>query len=312
MPKTWCRKWSGFIWIIGVGLLLTPAGRAQPGASAGEPLILHARVRLPVPDSGGAGKVSSSGFLIRDDALRVDPAKTAIIICDMWDQHWCRGADASRRRAGPRHEPRGRRCAGQGGVHHPRPQQLHGSLQGPSRPPARRSPPRRPRICPPTSRGGAARSPPRRRGSTPSTSRTGAATTARRARRARPGGSRSRPSRSATRTPSATRASRSGTCWRAGASTTCCSWACTRICASSAGRSACGSSPCHGKHAFLVRDLTDTMYNSRSWPYVSHFQGTERIIEHIEKFVAPTITSTDLTGGRRSGSSPTTGPARSS
>ena len=38
------------------------------------------------------------------------------------------------------------------------------------------------------------------------------------------------------------------------------------------------------------------MYNSRSWPYVSHFEGTERIIEHIEKFVAPTITSTDLTG----------------
>ena len=52
----------------------------------------------------------------------------------------------------------------------------------------------------------------------------------------------------------------------------------------------------HGKNAVLVRDLTDTMYNSRSWPYVSHFRGTERIIEHIEKFVAPTIVSTDLTG----------------
>jgi type 1 glutamine amidotransferase len=38
------------------------------------------------------------------------------------------------------------------------------------------------------------------------------------------------------------------------------------------------------------------MYNSRSWPYVSHFEGTNRIIEHIEKYVAPTITSTDLTG----------------
>src|SRR5262249_719613 len=52
-----------------------------------------------------------------------------------------------------------------------------------------------------------------------------------------------------------------------------------------------------GKKAMLGRDLTDTMYNSRSWPYVSHFRGTERIIEHIEKYVAPTITSTDLTGG---------------
>ena len=52
----------------------------------------------------------------------------------------------------------------------------------------------------------------------------------------------------------------------------------------------------HGKNVALVRDLTDTMYNSRSWPYVSHFEGTARIIEHIEKYVCPTITSTDLTG----------------
>ena len=52
----------------------------------------------------------------------------------------------------------------------------------------------------------------------------------------------------------------------------------------------------HGKNVVLVRDLTDTMYNSRSWPYVSHFEGTDRIVEHIEKYVCPTITSTDLTG----------------
>ena len=45
-----------------------------------------------------------------------------------------------------------------------------------------------------------------------------------------------------------------------------------------------------GKNVVLVRDLTDTMYNSRRWPYVSHFEGTNRIIEHIEKYVAPTIT----------------------
>ena len=51
-----------------------------------------------------------------------------------------------------------------------------------------------------------------------------------------------------------------------------------------------------GKNVVLVRDLTDTMYNSRKWPYVSHFEGTNRIIEHIEKYVAPTILSTELTG----------------
>jgi putative membrane-bound dehydrogenase-like protein len=51
-----------------------------------------------------------------------------------------------------------------------------------------------------------------------------------------------------------------------------------------------------GKNVVLVRDLTDTMYNSRKWPYVSHFEGTNRIVEHIEKYVGPTITSTELTG----------------
>ena len=50
-----------------------------------------------------------------------------------------------------------------------------------------------------------------------------------------------------------------------------------------------------GKHVVLVRDLTDTMYNSRMKPYVSHFAGTDLIVEHIEKFVCPTITSTAFT-----------------
>jgi nicotinamidase-related amidase len=53
-----------------------------------------------------------------------------------------------------------------------------------------------------------------------------------------------------------------------------------------------------GKNVVLVRDLTDTMYNPRAWPYVSHFRGTELIVEHIEKFVCPTITSDQLLGGK--------------
>jgi hypothetical protein len=51
-----------------------------------------------------------------------------------------------------------------------------------------------------------------------------------------------------------------------------------------------------GKNVVLVRDLTDTMYNSRKPPFVNHFKGTELIIEYIEKYVCPTITSSDLTG----------------
>jgi hypothetical protein len=45
----------------------------------------------------------------------------------------------------------------------------------------------------------------------------------------------------------------------------------------------------------LVRDLTDAMYNPASRPFVSHAAGTELVIEHIEKYWAPTTTSDALT-----------------
>lgn len=53
----------------------------------------------------------------------------------------------------------------------------------------------------------------------------------------------------------------------------------------------------NGKKVALVRDMTDTMYNPQRWPFVSHFTGTDLIIEHVEKFVAPTITSDQFLGG---------------
>lgn len=53
----------------------------------------------------------------------------------------------------------------------------------------------------------------------------------------------------------------------------------------------------NGKNTVLVRDLTDTMYNPARWPNVSHFEGTNLIVEHIEKFVCPTITSDQFAGG---------------
>lgn len=54
----------------------------------------------------------------------------------------------------------------------------------------------------------------------------------------------------------------------------------------------------NGKNVVLVRDLTDTMYNPKMPPYVSHFEGTRRIVEHIEKYVCPTITSDQVAGGK--------------
>ncbi|MBD3672628.1 MAG: isochorismatase family protein [Planctomycetaceae bacterium] len=53
----------------------------------------------------------------------------------------------------------------------------------------------------------------------------------------------------------------------------------------------------NGKNVVLVRDMTDTMYNPGAWPYVSHFTGTDLIVEHIEKFVCPTVSSAMIIGG---------------
>src|SRR4030095_9983724 len=52
-----------------------------------------------------------------------------------------------------------------------------------------------------------------------------------------------------------------------------------------------------GKNVVLMRDLTDSMYNSRMPPYVSHFRGNELVVEHIEKFWCASITSADFLGG---------------
>jgi nicotinamidase-related amidase/type 1 glutamine amidotransferase len=53
----------------------------------------------------------------------------------------------------------------------------------------------------------------------------------------------------------------------------------------------------NGKNVVLMRDMTDTMYNPERWPYVTHFVGTDLIVEHVEKYVCPTITSVDFLGG---------------
>lgn len=51
-----------------------------------------------------------------------------------------------------------------------------------------------------------------------------------------------------------------------------------------------------GQNVVLVRDMTDTMYNPKQAPYVSHFTGNDLIAEHIEQYWCPTILSTDVTG----------------
>lgn len=51
-----------------------------------------------------------------------------------------------------------------------------------------------------------------------------------------------------------------------------------------------------GVNVALVRDMTDTMYNPDRPPGVSHFEGTTRVVEHIERYWCPSFVSTDITG----------------
>ena len=56
-----------------------------------------------------------------------------------------------------------------------------------------------------------------------------------------------------------------------------------------------------GVHCVLVRDLTDSMYNPKDRPFVPHDRGTELVIQHIEKYWAPTVLSSDLVAGMGEG-----------
>jgi nicotinamidase-related amidase len=52
------------------------------------------------------------------------------------------------------------------------------------------------------------------------------------------------------------------------------------------------------KNVLLVRDMTDTMYSSKMKPFVNHFEGTDLVVAHVEANWCPTIASTDLVAGK--------------
>src|SRR5438093_10842777 len=54
-----------------------------------------------------------------------------------------------------------------------------------------------------------------------------------------------------------------------------------------------------GIRCILVRDLTDSLYNPKDAPHVSHEAGTELVIEYIEQNYCPTVLSRDLVSALR-------------
>jgi nicotinamidase-related amidase len=52
-----------------------------------------------------------------------------------------------------------------------------------------------------------------------------------------------------------------------------------------------------GMEMVLIRDLTDTMYSPARPPYVDHDEGTRLVVEYVEKFWGASLDSADLTAG---------------
>jgi len=54
-----------------------------------------------------------------------------------------------------------------------------------------------------------------------------------------------------------------------------------------------------GVRCILIRDLTDAMYNPADRPFVAHAAGTNLVIEHIERYWCPSVDSADLIAALR-------------
>src|SRR5947209_11216644 len=65
-----------------LGLLLV-----LPSIGADAPTPLNLTLRSRVKGDGGR-------YTVQEKAAAWDPKKTALVICDMWDDHWCKSAAA--------------------------------------------------------------------------------------------------------------------------------------------------------------------------------------------------------------------------
>jgi nicotinamidase-related amidase/type 1 glutamine amidotransferase len=258
-----------------------------PAVAFADPLVMTARYRSTNPADLG-------GFEVREEKLRWEPKQTAIIICDMWDRHWCSGATQRVAELAPRinqliGEARSR---GVFIIHAPSDcmDYYKGTLQrqrAQSAPEAKNQPkeianwcrqiPGEPALPVDDSDGGCDESPA------------------------------DKSHRAWTREHQAIQVadddavSDSGKeIWNLlearGISNVLVMGVHTNMCV--LGRPfGLRQMARNGKNVVLVRDLTDSMYNPRKSPFVSHRRGTELIIEHIEKFVCPSVVSADLLGG---------------
>ncbi len=285
-PKFTSRRLPGLmlagllLWLVAPGLL---TGLAVPGGD----LVLHGRSRVE-----SAGQTGQWSVVEKD--LRWAPKQTAIVVCDMWDRHWCKGATERVAEMAPRMNEvlKAARTRGVLIVHAP-----SETMKNYADYPQRKRAEQAPQATAPTSVNqwkslNQAKEPP-----LPIDDSDGGCDD-------QPQCAQGMPWRSEIATleiaPADVISDNGAEVYnvlqQAGIENVIVMGVHANMCVLGRPfsiRAMVGL----GKHVVLMRDLTDTMYNSRRRPYVSHFAGTDLVVEHIEKYWCPSITSADLVGG---------------
>ena len=266
------------------GVRLFAAAPAKPAAA--EPLMLKTRFR----QGKAPGKAT-----VRYRKVAWEPRKTAIIICDMWDKHWCRGATRRVVEMAPRMNELVGKARQRGVLIVHAPSGCMGAYKDhPARKRAQAAP--RAKNLPPGIGGGGPKVATEKGATWPIDQSDGGCDCQPKCR----GGSPWRRQIDKIDIRDEDAISDSGVeIWnlfeQRGIENVMLVGVHTNMCVIGRPFGLRNMVRC-GKNVVLVRDMTDTMYNSRRWPYVSHVCGTYLIIRYIETYVCPTITSSDLTG----------------
>ncbi len=260
------------------------AESAAAESAASEPLLFHARSRVPdSPESVEDRPVY--------ETLRWDPGRTAVVICDMWDKHWCPSASARVAEMAPRVDQMITAARRQGVliIHCP-----SGTMDCYADTPERRLAQQAPRVETTVPLRGWCPLDPEREGRLPIDDSQGGCDTP--GAKSHKAWSRQIDSIHIVPEDAITDSAEAYYLMRQrGIENVIILGVHTNMCV--LGRPfGIRQMVSQGMNVVLVRDLTDAMYDPRQWPHVSHFRGTELVIEHIEAHWCPTITSADFLG----------------
>ena len=116
MRLTWRGGGVAAVWFG--GLVLAVVAQAQEN-----PRDRRASRWYCMPGCAKARPRRHRGLIRRQgEDVQWDPAQTAVIICDMWNQHWCQGATRRVGELAPAMNKAVAAARAKGVLHHPRPQ----------------------------------------------------------------------------------------------------------------------------------------------------------------------------------------------